>query len=221
MKFKNVELSTLGIIVENVPTISKGKKNITTYTIEGRNGFLSVDNGTYQPFVITCSCHFNTANSLDDIKSALDGCGYLTLDNQRQYYAYVSNQIDFEKVAQANFRKFALQFTCNPIAEDIDATNVTSPSSVVVGGTYPTQPIFTLTGSDSATLTINNQTIYFTDLDSTKTYTLDCKLKLFYDSSNANCSSKMNGGYPELIVGTNTISSTLTTLSLSYRRCWL
>ena len=53
MIWKNKDFKEFGIIVEETPTISKGKKNIDIYTIPGRSGFLSVDNGTYESFVVS------------------------------------------------------------------------------------------------------------------------------------------------------------------------
>ena len=47
-----------GIIVENIPVISKGKKRINKYQIDGRNGFIAIDEETYDSFVVSICLFF-------------------------------------------------------------------------------------------------------------------------------------------------------------------
>ena len=70
--WKGVNLNTKGIIVEKIPNITKGKKRIDTYEIEGKNGVLMIDKGTYDSFICSLSCHFEETHSIDEIKSFLD-----------------------------------------------------------------------------------------------------------------------------------------------------
>ena len=85
VKWNNIDFKDKGIVVEKTPTISKGKKNIDTYTIEGRNGFLSIDRGTYQPFSLSIECHAKESANFDEIKAFLDGYGTLSFDGEREY----------------------------------------------------------------------------------------------------------------------------------------
>ena len=222
--WNNTNLRTKGIIVENIPTITKGKKRIDTYEIEGRNGVLMVDKGTYDTFIVSLSCHFNETNSLDEIKSFLDGYGKLSIDGIREYEAIVNNKIDFEEVATSGFRKFPLQFLCNPIAHDINETTVeiTDPSTeLTINQSFNTYPVIELKGSDNVSITFNNKTFYLYDLDSTKTYTLDCNAQEIY--SNVNESSIMAGDFPYLQPSANTISytGTLTKFIIKYKKAYL
>lgn len=226
VKWNNVDLATKGIIVENVPAIIKGKKKIDTYTIEGRSGFIAIDNGTYEPILLSLNCHFATINSIDDIKALLDGYGTLTLDNERQYYGIVQNQIDFEKVAQAHFRKFIIQFYLDPISESIADYTATISSSTTLNITDATAtmyPTLTIKGNGNVSITFNNKTFYLTDLDSTKTYTLDCKKKVIVDNNGANCSANMLYDFPELKAGTNNISytGTISTFTATYKKAYI
>lgn len=228
MKWNNVDFSTKGIIVEKVPTITKGKKNITTYQVEGRDGFLAVDSGTYQPFVLTIPCHFatNTAD-WDDIKSFLDGFGTLSFDGVREYTAIVDNSIDFEKAKQANFRRFPVQFLVNPIAEMISATSASvssSPFSLnISSATARMWPTLTIEGDGDCQFTFNNSTFYMYSMASSLTYTFDCKNKVVIDNLSNNCAGQMLYDFPYLKPGSNTISysGSVTSFDISYKEAFL
>lgn len=226
VKFKGIDLSTKGIVVEKIPTITKGKKRIDTYEVEGRNGLLMVDKGTYDSFICSLSCHFNETYSIDEIKSLLDGYGSLTLDGLREYEAVVNNQIDFEEIARTGFRKFPIQFLCNPIAHDVEATEVSiteSPTLINISQTANTYPVITLKGSGDVVLYFNNKACNLYSLDSSKTYTLDCNAKEIVDQSGNNCSNQMRYDFPYLQPGDNTIAytGTITQLKITYKKAYL
>lgn len=226
VKFKGIDLSTKGIVVEKIPTITKGKKRIDTYEVEGRNGLLMVDKGTYDSFICSLSCHFNETYSIDAIKSLLDGYGTLTLDGLREYEAVVNNQIDFEEIARTGFRKFPIQFLCNPIAHDIESTEKTissSPTTFEIVQTANTYPVITLKGSGDVSITFNNKVFYLYSLDSSKTYTLDCNAKEITDQLGNNCSNQMRYDFPYLKPGENTItySGTITQFKITYKKAYL
>lgn len=223
--WNNVNLRTKGIIVANSPTISKGKKRVKKYDVEGKNGVLIVDKGTYEPFVCSLECHFDTDNfTIDSIKEFLDGYGTLSFDGEREYEAIIQNQIDFEKVQ--NFRSFVIQFLCNPIASDINATTTTissNPTELNISATYNMYPTIELKGTGDVAITINNRTFYLYDLDADLTYTLDCNAKVIYNSNGINCSNQMQNDFPYLQKGLNTIgyTGTLIKFDISYKKAYL
>lgn len=226
--WKNTDFTAKGIIPERIPTIAKGKKNITTYQVEGRDGFLAVDSGTYQPWVLTIPCHFATDTAdFDEIKEFLDGFGTLSFDGVREYTAIVENQIDFEKVKQANFRRFPVQFLVDPIAEKITATTATISSSpytlTIADATARMWPTLTIEGTGDCSFTFNNSTFYLDDLDNTLTYTLDCKNKVITDNNGNNCASQMLYDFPSLKPGNNTIeyTGTVSAFSITYKEAFL
>lgn len=226
-EFNGMDLASIGIIVDHVPNITKANKRISTYTVPGRNGFLAVDEGTYEPFVLTLQCHINTDDfDIDVVKDTLDGYGTLSLDGEREYTAFVNNQIDFTKVAQMPFRRFALQFMVNPIAQSYESTTVnitTSGQHINIFDANATMyPILTIEGDGDLAISINNQTFHLT-ASSSETYTLDCELKEITDSNGLNASSLMYGDFPSLIAGTNTVEYTgdVTSFTIEYRRAWL
>lgn len=224
VKWNGIDFNAKGIVVEKTPTISKGKKNIDTYTIDGRNGFLSIDKGTYQPFSLSVECHAKETANFDEIKAFLDGYGTLTFDNEREYTAIVNNAIPFEKVQM--FKSFVVQFMVNPIAHDITATTINLLTGLTDGkftitGTYTDiEPTITITCSGDVSITINNKTFTLDDADGT--YILDCQNKVI-TKSGLNASSIMSGDFPTFKNGENAVSTTgtITAFSASYKKTYL
>lgn len=221
--WKNYNLKELGIIVESTPKISKGKKKINIYEIDGRNGFLSVDTDTYEPFSIVLECHCLDTVDKDAIKSLLDGYGTLSFDNERQYYAVINDAIPFEKVMR--FKRFQISFLVNPIAEDIIETtqNISStPTTFNIENTfYKIFPTLIINCSGNVNITINNKT--FNLLDTDGTYILDCKNKVIVDSNGNNKSSLMQYDFPTLKKGENTVeySGTINLFEIKYKKTYL
>lgn len=220
--WKNVDFRSKGIIVEETPKISKGKKNIDIYTIPGRSGFLSIDNGTYDSFVISVSCHFNENANFDEIKEYLDGYGTISLDGEREYTGIIQNSISFEKVLM--FKKFVVQFLVNPIAEDIISTpyNVENSSDIlnITGATAEITPIIEITGTGDATITINNKSFILYDMDGK--FILDCKAKVI-TKDGINVSNKMQYDFPKLKSGENTIEyvGNISEFKIIYKKAYL
>ena len=225
VKWKNTDLSTYGIIVEKTPTITKGRKRIETYDIDGRNGFLTIDKGTYEPFTVSIECHAKDTADFNQIRALLDGYGALSFDDSKEYTAIINNAIPFEKVA--NFKSFIIQFLVNPIAQDKTATTATISSSpttlTITGATYRMEPTITIQGTGDIELTINNKTFEVVELESGRTYTIDCHLKEAEDNLGNNILNNTAGDFPELQPGANTISYTgsITSLTITYKKAYV
>ena len=220
--WKGIEFRNKGIIVEKTPDISKGEKRITTYDIPGRNGFLSVDEGTYNSFVVSVECHAREEVNFNEICEFLDGYGTLSFDGEKEYTAIIQNAIPFSKVQM--FKKFVIEFLVNPIAKDITPTEYvvsSSPSEIVIENSfYEIKPTITLNCSGDVSVTINNQTFYLNDADGV--YTLDCENKVITNMG-LNASSSMVGDFPSLYAGTNVIEYTgdITSFVIEYKKSYL
>ena len=220
VKWNGIDFKNKGIIVEKTPTISKGKKDIETYSIQGRNGFLSIDRGTYQPFSLQIECHAKESANFDEIKAFLDGYGTLSFDNEREYTAIVNNAIPFEKVQM--FKSFAVSFMVNPIAHDITPTTLTITDDFTISGAtakmYPTLTLVAAAGG--ADININGVE-FTTSNEEATTYVLDCENKVI-TKNGVNASNEMSGDFPYFTNGTNTYEGTgVTSLSASYKKAYL
>lgn len=219
--WKGIEFRNKGIIVEKIPKISKGKKRITTYDIPGRNGFLSVDEGTYEPFSMQVECHTKETNNLQEICSYLDGYGNISFDNKKQSTAIINNAIELDKVQM--FKKFIVNFLVNPIFEDINVTSydVINSSQLEISDSYSDiYPTINIQCSGDISITINNNTFYLENTDGE--YILDCKNKVITHNG-TNASNLMNGDFPTLKNGINEIeyTGTITSFNIYYKKTYL
>ena len=220
VKWNNIDFKDKGIIVEKTPTISKGKKRIEIYSVEGRNGFLSIDRGTYEPFSASVECHAKETANFDEIKAFLDGYGTLSFDGEREYTAIVNNAIPFEKVQM--FKSFVVQFMVNPIAHDITPTsiNLLNGDFEITGATSEMKPTLTIQATGDVSITINNKTFTLEETDGE--YILDCENKVIKHNG-LNASNIMSGDFPIFKVGENTIETigTITSMTASYKKAYL
>lgn len=220
--WKNKSFRELGIVVESTPKIAKANKRINTFEVPGRNGFISIDEGTYEPFALSIECHAKEQTNFDDICEYLDGFGTLSLDGKRQYTAIINNAISFEKILM--FKKFIVQFLVNPICEDINKISYTVKSnndSLEIKNTYyDIEPVVTLNCTGNVSITINNKTFHLNGTDGS--YILDCKNKLI-TKNDLNCSNIMIGDFPKLKKGINTINytGTITSFKIEYKKSYL
>lgn len=221
--WKGIDLNNKGIIVERTPTVPKGKKNIEIIEVEGRSGFLTIDNNTYSSFVVQVECHFDPQKfDIDEIKSFLDGVGAVSFDGEREYIAVIQNSISFEKVLR--FKSFVIEFLCNPIAEEKTEHEVivtqTDYTLSISDANVEMYPKLEITGTGDLSITINNKT--FNILDADGTYYLDSKLKVI-THNNLNAASSMQNDFPTLIPGENNISylGNISSFKIKYRKAFL
>lgn len=220
-KWKGETFNSKGIIIEKTPIINKPKHSYTQYTIPGRNGFLSIDNKTYETLSLSIECHLDTANAdINDIRAWLDGYGDLQIDSEKKYTGFISNSIKFDKIT--HFRKFIIQFTLQPIGKAVNATTVNALSiSTFESDTYVnTNPTITITGTGDISLTLNGTS--FTIYDADGTYILDCDAKVI-TKNGINQATSMSGDFPFVINGSNSVvkSGTITALSIEYSKAFV
>lgn len=215
-----------GVVIENIPTITKPKKRITTYTIPGRNGVLNVDEGTYEPISLTLNCHFQDGNAnILELNNWLDGFGKLSLDGIKYYEGIINNNIPYDQIT--NFKKFQINFQLNPIQKKIiPTTNVIDISeatnTIEVGGTTNTYPTITIEGEGQLIVRINEITLTLDNADGE--YILDSEAKEIIHN-NQSAMSIMSGDFPYLVPGDNEIflsgTGTYTSMSITYNESYL
>lgn len=223
--FKGSSFIDKGIIVSKTPSISKGARRVEKVTVPGRNGFLTIDSGTYDSFVVSVECHFNSDQvNKDEIMQFLDGYGKFSIDDEREYDAIIINTIKIDKVINS-FKEFIVQFECQPIAED-KATIVFNVSETpeeleITEATATMYPIIEITGSGDVGIVINNKAFYLYDMNGK--YILDCKEQVITNELGINVADKMLYSFPTLTPGINTITytGTITDFKISYKKSYL
>lgn len=196
------------LMVNKLPPIIKAQKNIQKIEIEGRDGFLTQDNGTYKGTIKPVECTIMDLDNLDFICSWLDGSADVIFSNEpeRIYKATIISQIPFDKIA-ATFHNFLIQFECQPHKYAISDSiiTLTIPETIYNGGSVNSKPVIKVYGTGSINLIINSNVINLTNVSGYVTINSDL-MDCYKDTLLKN--NDMNGEFPQLIVGNNTINWT-------------
>lgn len=214
-----------GLMVKKLPPLMLAKKDIDSIKIDGRNGNLHIDNGTYEVTTRTIECAITDLTQMDSIKAFLAPIGTVTFSSEPnvRYNYVIVNQIPFDKYLTV-LRDFPVQLELSPIAESTTETTVTKttfPATFVVAGTIGAKPILEIKGTGEATITLNGTSFVLEDCTSTA-YIVDCDLQNVTKNS-LNVNDEYVGSFPSLIVGTNTLScvGTISEIKVKYRASYL
>lgn len=217
--FNDISSDDLGLIIKEMPPITKAAKNIESIAVNGRNGNLHIDNGTYSSVNITIKCVVKDLTKIDNIKSCLEGTGTLKLSTvpDRTFVATIKNQIDFSKYLSV-LREFPLQLELEPFSfSNSKELNYDSSNSFTVEGNVKTYPNITITGV--GTVTINN--ISFEVLETG--ITLDCDLMNCFNNGIDKNNMVIIDEFPYLTPGKNnlTLGTGITNVKIEYTERWL
>ena len=112
--FKDIDSRSIeGLIVQELPPISKPAKKADKIEIDGRNGDIIEEKG-YQAYDKTISIGLTKNYNINQIISWLNGTGKLTMSNEpnKYYNANIIEQIDFERLVR--FKTAKIKFHCQP-----------------------------------------------------------------------------------------------------------
>lgn len=222
--FNGVSSQYYDIIVKKMPPIVSPLKNIESITIDGRNGNLHIDNGTYKSYDLTIECVITSNTKINDIKKWLTGTGIISFSTipNIEFDCLVKNQISFDKYLTV-LKEFPIQLEISPLGRSTTETTVTKTANgtFTVGGTVETSPILEVKGDGDGSITLNNTTINITDMSDTAII-IDCDLMNAVQGLNSANSQINCDEFPKLIVGTNTISMIgATEVKVKYKERWL
>ena len=192
-----------------MPSIFKAEKDMDLTEVQGRDGFLTNDYGSYKPVIKTVECIVRDLTNIDYVCAWLTGSATCVFSNEptKIYKAVIKNQIEFSKILR-NFHKFIIQFECMPhkyAAANGLITLTTSPAIVNNAATANSKPLIKIYGNGAINITINGYTIYLTNIVDYVTLDTDI-MDAYKDDENMN--NYMVGDCQELVVGTNNISWT-------------
>lgn len=202
--FKNISSEDY-LMVNKLPPIIKASRDIEKIEIDGRDGFLTVDKGTYKGTIKPVECTIMDLQDLDFICSWLDGSGEVIFSNEpdRIYKATIINQISFDKIA-ATFHTLIIQFDCQPhkYSVDNDMLTLTEPGSIFNQGSK-SKPIIKIYGAGAIELAVNNIIVKLTNVADYVTIDSDI-IDCYKDTMLKN--NDMSGEFPELSAGVNEIN---------------
>ena len=152
--WNGVKCTDYGIHVLTHPAIARPKERVTTQTVPGRSGSLTILEGdcVYDEFIASCECIAPDPASIPAFSAWLHGPGLVMFGNRPTgfYHARVSNQIDFETVVRGRpNRKFTVNFRCQPFLHLINTPDIvlTTPGPVVNQGTVFAEPVITVSST--------------------------------------------------------------------------
>lgn len=222
-----------GIYMASRPHIPSPERRVTYIDVPGMDSRLRRDEGTYGDITLSVECSFlgDPVSKISAIKDWLLNAGEADLTFShipgRKYLAQVVNSIDFEIVLKVTSH-FVILFNCRPFQYATDNTPivVTDGSGYVLSnpGTVKSLPIIKINGSGSGGLTVNGQSVSFSDID--ESVILNSELRETYLDTGTELISKNStktGDYPVLLPGDNTISFSggITSLEITPNWRWL
>ena len=115
-----------------------------------------------------------------------------------------------------------IRFTCNPyMFEAVDSQiTLTETSSFTNPGSATALPMIQVNGSGDASFSVNGNEIQISDMTANVPVYIDCDAGYVYTASGA---TEITGGFPELEMGTNTITigSGVTSLVITPHWRWV
>lgn len=229
INWKGISSDTIpGLIICELPPITKPKMRTTITKIDGRDGDIVEELG-YESY--TKSIQIGLARNFDinQIIKYFTGSGELIMSNESDkiYNCQIIDKIDYEKLLR--FKTATIKFYTQPYKykknENQVTVNITSQTSVTVNniGLEPSKPIIKLTGSGIVDLKVNGSTIFTYTFPANETEVVidslieEAHLNGIYKNRN------MVGAFPILQPGTNTIgwSGTLTKIQIQPKSRWL
>jgi len=208
--------------VDKLPTIIRAAKDIKKIEIEGRDGFLTQDLGSYSSTIKPVEVWIKNLDNLDFICSWLTGSSDVIFSNEQDkvYEATIINQIEFKKFIK-EFHKFIIFFDCQPKKKSINNSVITllNAGTIFNSGSAISKPVIKVYGTGSITLSINGINVYLTNVN--EYVTLNSNLQDAYKDL-VYKNSDMSGEFPVLNVGNNNISWVgVTKLEISPNWRWL
>ena len=226
--FKNIDSRAVkGLIVSELPPITKPKMRVRIDTIDGKDGSETVNLG-FEAYTKTVKIGLTRGYDIDNIIAWLHGDGEIQFSNEpdRVYRVKVHDAIDFDRLLR--FRTADVKFYTQPFkysaTERTKTLNVSGQSTAEIrnAGNYFSKPIITLTGTGTINISVNGVQKCVLTLGTSESITLDAdKQEAYFDGALKN--RKMDGEFITLETGKNTITWTgdLSKIEITHYSRWI
>lgn len=189
------------------------ERDATEVKIPGRNGVLTIDNERWSPVSGYYQCFIQSgyAEKRNLLVNWLASVGYIRLEDTVEPTVYrMAKFVSFDekKVLYNDIARFDLSFSFQPekwLKSGETAITVASTATVTNPTSQSANPRIRVNGSGDFTLTVNGETISFTD--NVSGITIDSESRRAYNGNTPKDSS-MTGDFPILVPGDNSISWT-------------
>lgn len=207
--------------VLEISPLGKAQRRVQSISVPGRSGTVHIDEGAYDPLPVAVRMLVTGSTNVDAILAWLDGSGALITSDatDRQLNAWSYSELALTRMSP-DACEISVVFECEPFKYAYPAATdivLTEAGNVANPGTAASAPLLVVVGSGDISLTIGNQVIGLTDLDTG--ITLDCAAMLAYDGD-TNMAAHMSGEFPRLLPGVNAVSWTGSVTSLTITPRW-
>lgn len=201
-----------GLLIQNLPPISKPKQRVEVEEIDGRDGDIITYLG-YGAYDKEFKIGLFGSYDVDEIISYFNSEGTVIFSNEEdKYYNYqIIEQIDFDKLLR--YKEATVKMHVQPFkysAEDnqkVFSVDGTTSISIRNSGNIYSRPVLTITGSGSIDLYLNGNQLFVINMGDYTSITIDTNLMNAYNG-NTLLNRNVTGSYDnfKLNVGNNTIS---------------
>lgn len=217
-----------GLMICELPPISKPKMRTQVTEIEGKDGDVS-DNIGYAAYDKTIKIALTKNYDINEIAKYFTGLGKITFSNEpdKYYNAEITEQIDFERLLK--FKTATVKFHTQPykylVGEEPVTLEIEEETELLVTnqGLELSKPIITLYGEDIVEIAINGYAQFHVNIDD-EYLTINSEIEECYKDSVLNLKNrKMIGVFPVLEPGENIITwtGTLTKIVVQQKSRWL
>ena len=205
-----------GLLIQNLPPISKPKIRAQAEEIDGRDGDIItlLGYGAYdKEFNIGLYGNYD----VDQIIAYFNSSGVVTFSNEPdKYYNYqIVEQIDFEKLLR--FKTATVKMHVQPfkysLQDNSKTFTITNQTQIQIrnSGNIYSKPIITISGSGTLNISLNGSQVLVIDLSTENTIAIDTEsMNAYNPTTNAFLNRLVTGNYDNLrlSIGKNTITWT-------------
>ena len=219
-----------GLLIQNLPPISKPKQRVEVEEIDGRDGDIVTYLG-YGAYTKEFKIGLYGSYDVDEIISYFNSQGTVTFSNEEdKYYNYqIVEQIDFDKLLR--FKEATVKMHVQPFkysAEDNQKifTIGTGTTSITIrnSGNIYSRPVLTITGTGTIEINLNGNQLFSINMGDYTSMTIDANNMNAYNG-NTLLNRQVTGNYDnfKLNVGKNIISwtGTVTQVEIDNYSRWI
>ena len=227
--FKNIDSREVkGVIVSELPPITKPKMRVRIDTIDGRDGAETVNLG-FEAYTKTVKIGLTKNYDIDNIIAWLQGDGIIQFSNEpdRYYKVKILDQIDYTrllrfKTAEVKFYTQPFKYSASERTKTLNVAGLTT-AEIRNAGNYFSKPIITFTGTGTVNVSVNGLQKCVLNLGATsESITLDADKQDAYTGEVLK-NRQMQGEFITLDVGKNVITWTgdVTKIEVTNYSRWL
>lgn len=215
--FKDHSSLEFGLLITEKGSYKGASRDVSYTSVPGRSGDLITDNGRYKNISVPYKCNLlnNTAFEFVELAHKIKGWllaeqGYFPLwdsyDGKYFRLGSYSDEVDIEQELR-DLGSLSLSFNCKPFKYSFEGQKpvvFTEAGSLYNAEYYPSAPYIKIVGSGDITLTVNNDSFTFSDID--EYIEIDSDIMNAYKGAQPQNNKMTGAGFPTLLPGNNVIS---------------